>query len=539
MVIYGGTIGNVYGGGNKAPSNAGILTITSGSVNTYEFHIGNVYGGANQADITGDIDLYISASYIDNIFGGNNTSGTIDGTITVSLESDDFCPMKVGNVYGGGNKAAYDSQGEDCPVVNILNGHITGSVYGGGLGSTAVVTGNPVVLVGDESGSVIIGQSVFGGGDAAAVKGKPTVTIDECGTLIKTDVYGGGNAAPVYATEVVMNAGKVNGNMFGGGNGADLSKPGANVGYEPDNTTKASGNDTYGTTNVTVYGGTVGTWTNDTVCAAGTGGVFGGSNTQGDVWKSSNVNIGLIEKNNEECPIKVKDFYGAGNEAFMNGQANLNIGCYAPSMKTLFGGANKADVRNDIVLNILNGSFEKVFGGNNAGGKIYGSITVNIDETGCSPIKIGELYCCGNNAPYDVNWGKFDSATGKGDGTRNNDPVLNIISCDSIGKVFGGGYGEAAVVTGNPTVNISMVVGEESTELGTIGTVFGGGNAAKVIGESTVNIGTLSKVTRVATEDNALNGKTEDVVGVNITGNVYGGGNQAEVTGSTSVTIGR
>ena len=101
--------------------------------------------------------------------------------------------------------------------------------------------------------------------------------------------------------------------------------------------------------------------------------------------------------------------------------------------------------------------------------------------------------------------------------------------------------------------------------MGAIHTVFGGGNAAKVMGNTTVNIGTLEEVyivKEVATGDpvsgyytrdsngeyHAASGAAQDgttyyekktVLGADIRGNVYGGGNAAEVTGDAKVQIGQ
>jgi hypothetical protein len=136
-----------------------------------------------------------------------------------------------------------------------------------------------------------------------------------------------------------------------------------------------------------------------------------------------------------------------------------------------------------------------------------------------------------------------------------------VKSFTSIGRIFGGGLGEGAVVTGNPTVNINEVVGKNASysqweypgktinfsegdvtlpehtagAIGVIGEVFGGGNAADVKGNTTVNIGTAETVDYVSTAEN------EDikVEGANILGNVYGGGNNANVSGKASVVVGR
>ena len=116
-------------------------------------------------------------------------------------------------------------------------------------------------------------------------------------------------------------------------------------------------------------------------------------------------------------------------------------------------------------------------------------------------------------------------------------------------------------MVGNPTVNINVangkyydsdrsVLGDDAqttggypvpshakNTIGAINNVFGGGNAAKVIGSTNVNIGTEDKQTYVSIEDESERVKT--VVGADIRGNVYGGGNNAEVTGNTNVVVGK
>ena len=77
-------------------------------------------------------------------------------------------------------------------------------------------------------------------------------------------------------------------------------------------------------------------------------------------------------------------------------------------------------------------------------------------------------------------------------------------------------------------------------KIGAIGTVFGGGNAAKVVGSPTVKIGTEATVDFVTKAKNETTPRTGvTVVGADITGDVFGGGNQAEVTGNSNVTIGK
>ena len=531
-------IGEVYGGGNLADGNAGSISI--GCTGGTGEGIGTVYGGANNANIGtsanhSDITLNITGGSIDNVFGGNNNGGTINGTITVNANWAGTCGTnKLGNVYGAGNIAEYTGN----PTVNIINCTTTGSIFGGGKGKEAVVVGNPTVTIGDwkEGHSVIIGGDVFGGGDLAAVEGNPSVTIRDCGTLINGNLYGGGNAAPVYSTNTTMWGGTVKGNVFGGGNGSDATKnaKGAQVGYKRDDAaTAGSGNAV-----TKIYGGTVGTWDGDK-CTAG-GGIFGGSNTTGNI--AGKVDLFLDEQTCSEtgatkCTLKIKEIYGAGNEAAFAGTGiNFNLGCVT-ALSEIYGGAKNADLSGDVHLIISSGHFNKVFAGNNLGGSINGSIKVTIEETGCNPVIIDELYGGGNMAAYTTPSGK-------------DEPTVEVISCTHIGQVFGGGYGKSAVVTGNPVVNINQIPGKfankidadsngeadnDENALGTIGTVFGGGNAANVVGNTNVNIGTKTTVNLVSGSDHT--GKT--VKGVNITGNVYGGGNAADVTGKTNVTVGK
>ena len=180
--------------------------------------------------------------------------------------------------------------------------------------------------------------------------------------------------------------------------------------------------------------------------------------------------------------------------------------------------------------------------------------------------------------------------------TAYDDPQVNVKSFTSIGEIYGGGYGESAVIVGNTNVNVNVAVGEnanmemkqetttdpdsgESTttttdvsehtgewihfgvdpddptktttvwqpehkrgEIGTIGNVFGGGNEAPVHGSTNVIIGNQETVTYVSKTEE-VNETTvnvvKPVVGANITGNVYGGGNAADVTGDTNVIIGK
>ena len=188
-------IGQVYGGGNEAASQVGLIDIgcTGDRVNTagghddcnetnnrigYELEgIGDVYGGANAATVTGDVDLTIDSGMVYRVFGANNTSHKVTGTVTVNIsKTDDGCGWYVGYVYGGGNQAPYGTANQPYPAVNVSAGAVSYSVFGGGLGGSATVTGNPTVIL---SGTAQVGGNVYGGGNEASVVGSTSVQLKD------------------------------------------------------------------------------------------------------------------------------------------------------------------------------------------------------------------------------------------------------------------------------------------------------------------------------------------------------------------------
>lgn len=609
--ILNGTItGSVYGGGlgeSAVITGNPVVTVSGGNV-------GNLYGGGNAASVTGNTTVLVNGGTVGsaerhaNVFGGGYGASTqVSGNVTVNIGTTGniASPSIYGDVYGGSALGNVNGSTANLTQVNLLGGTIHGDAYGGGLGSAenaALVNGNVTVtqngtafvlttklddngnpvpasgrifgcnnLNGTPLGTVLVRvnktvpagggerskgsgvydlNAVYGGGNLAVYEptntnatgqytdgghdaaGKPVqVVVDNCDDASIEFVYGGGNAASTPSTDVLVLSAYEIGSAFGGGNGKDRifkneawsANPGANVGY------KANGTTEYGTgkSKVSVLGGTVHY-------------IFGGSNTLGNIRTNATAHV---DGTSHSCPLVIDEVYGAGNEAYMDGSSQIELGC-VDYLKSIYGGAKNANINDDILLTITSGHFDRVFGGNNLGGVINGSITVIVEETGCNPITIGELYGCGNQAPYTTPESKSD-------------PTINIKSFTSIGTVYGGGLGAPAVVTGNPTININCVVGDNAGEssiyagtkidyadgssvtlpqhttgqIGAIGTVFGGGNAALVDGSTYVNIGTLESV--------SINSTPVPVVGANIIGNVYGGGNAANVSGSTNVVIGQ
>ena len=602
--IQGGLMkASVYGGGRIA------------SVGTYFAHADDPnYGKMQDGDEHGCIAISLTGGTInENVYGGcmgttlNDDLG-VSKNVTVELNNgvDDAvkgCIVK-GSIFGCNN---VNSSPLGDAMVHIYKTQRDGATR---ITNAGDVTNAKVPGKQDANGNFILSsfdvQAVYGGGNLAAYKpgdGKNTtkstrVIIDGCDRTSIGHVYGGGNAASTPATNVEVNGTYEIGELFGGGNGKDAidestPNPGANVGFynysdvenDPkwDTKEKRKTNEEFiskyvygsGEATVNIKGGTIHH-------------VFGGSNTKGNVRKTALTMLEEVNAadGNPICPFQVDEAYGGGKSAPMDAEAKLLMACI-PGLKSVYGGAQAADVYDDVTLTITNGNFDRVFGGNNISGTIRGRILVNIEETGCKPVIIGELYGGGNLAGYST-YGYRKNADGKTELVKPGDddapakalyadPVVNVKSFTSIGNIFGGGYGEAAVMVGNPTVNINesvgspdnypttgdydetgfkgkvITVGSDNHEvtlpshtkgkIGAINNVFGGGNAAKVIGNTNVNIGTKPTETYVSIDDDAAttdvkeNVKTVD--GADIRGNVYGGGNNAEVTGNTNVTIGK
>lgn len=642
----GKVTGGVYGGCNSSGTIGGnaLVTVTGGTVGANAAHA-NIHGGGygQQTAVSGDVTVNIGQS---NSTAGATIYGDVYGGSALGTVNTDHS--------GGGtyNKTA----------VNLYGGTIDGNVYGGGLGdanTAALVYGDVdvfqygAILIarysqeglpssgmifgcnnvnGTPKGHVRVGvykttqttgqqrssaekrathtesdhtyemSAVFGGGNQAAyvpddlTNGSTEVFINGCDDVSIHSVYGGGNAASTPATLVTIQGAYEIEYVFGGGNGAGTGNPGANVGYHaynagdpaiggPSDEAKAARQSyAYGSgeAKTQIYGGRLHK-------------VFGGSNTLGNIREATVAMLDEIS----DCQLVLDGIYGGGKSAYMEGNAEIELGCVS-GLDEIYGGAEQADVGKSIVLTLTSGHYNKVYGGNNLGGKIMGSITVNIEQTGCLPLEIGELYLGGNNAPYSV-YGYNNDGTIKTEGTRIYDqPVMNLKSFKSIGTVFGGGQGESAVLAGDPTINVNVATGwvdgqykgignqdpksiyhatpQDLTPDGVIGTIYGGGNAADVIGNTNINIGNQATVEmhslavikqkiqesangqfttggmifKLSDDEKSITytvvGQTEPAMtkqiiqtvnGANITGNVYGGGNQADVTGSTNVVIGK
>ena len=565
--------GNVYGGGNESALTGSIYVNIAGNCRVN----GDVYGGGALANTNTDYykteDANLTVGSTVNLLGGTvggdvygGGQGRLGGQGSAAvaalvgnakvnlngLEADDYVPAVHSTLVTAmdddedGNTDYYLVPGIGC-VVNRIFGcnNINGTPKGDakvhvfktqGDGSHTRTSAEDLDDIDDDNHSYEV-EAVYGGGNLAAYEPadadnkKASVIIDGCDrTSIKT-VYGGGNAASTPATCVEVFGTYEIEEVFGGGNGYGeirkqnevIPNPGANVGFyeyaddDPEAATATLRADNFGygsgEANVKMYGGRVHR-------------VFGGSNTKG------NVRIIAVTMMDDMvgCDLIVDQAYGGGKSAPMDGAAKLLMAC-VPNLRVAYGGAQDADIHNDVILNITNGNFDRVFGGNNVAGTIGGTITVNIEETGCTPIIIGQLYGGGNQAAYTAP----DGQSG---------PTINARSFTSIGEIYGGGYGKTATVTGDTHININVYEGIYAEE-----DQHGYDN---VLPETNRTI-SFTEFVRTASGGYEMNTdgsrKTQPVSytvhipahekgSIGSIGNIYGGGNEAALVGNTNVKIG-
>ena len=514
VFLYGDTIhGNVFGGGYDTDANL---------VDNREEMLPRHATAADTVNVLLDGTKFdrTYASNMAQIFGCNNKSGTPRGLVTVHVkrtvgsDKDEETPVADRNVYdiaavyGGGNMADYVPRGE------------TDSTH---------------------------------------------VIIEGCGLTSIEYVYGGGNAAAVSATGVDIKGSYIINQVFGGGNGAGqildssnnwIANPGANVGSYINGTDSIP----YGTGRAVtkLYGGNIYY-------------VFGGSNTLGNIRQTVVETKQQDTSSPDGCDsLNVVNIYGAGSKAEMTGDVNIIMECMPEAyVDAVFGGAKNAVINGNVTLTVTSGKFGRVFGGNNEGGSINGTIKVIAKEGGCEPLEIGELYGGGNQAPYSIHGCHYDTDNDKwvvnDDDTTyvaKGEYAIEVIveSCTSIGKVFGGG--NLAEVVGDTHVDINMfkglLEGDDNQDdtfrpLGRIGQVFGGGNLANVIGNTTIDIGTDGEATDSNNEVpegeqkgvQILAGDTIDYIDPDHNAyihipeaGIYGGGNNADVEGNTTLNIG-
>ena len=461
VLVSAPLVNNVYGGGEQASVDTTAVTIKgstgksvfggsniSGEVQTSGVVIEsgtleNVYGGNNRGGMTNNTNVTINNGNIGSVFGGGDNAESLESKVTVN-------DGKITNVFGGGNEAGLETSN-----VNILGGTVT-NVFGGSNNSGDIDQSN--VLVGTLSkASNINVTNVYGGNNKGGTTSSTNVDVNY-GKI--TDLYGGGNEAPVNKTDVkVINAEIFN--IYGGGNAAAVNVDtfldiddsvltsnvygGGNQGVVTGNTETyitncqiagsayAGGNGATaivsGNTTITIDGTTeVGTTSSKSPDA---GCVFGGGNAAATGAEDTNNSIATV---NIVGAIVHGNVYGGANTSVVYGKTFTNIGTKAVSVENL--------VEEDISI------VGTVFGGgeaNASGSEVYDwdfisvtdEIDITIDGTGYLDnnhqfLMTGSIFGSGNasssqgtSSIYIKNLGTVDNPSRNISIQRTNDLVID------------------------------------------------------------------------------------------------------------------
>lgn len=557
--------GDVYGGGGFADVNTDNhdttrVILNGGVVN------GNIYGGglgrlannsvspaisAVAAEVNGPVYVTVMDGKATNVFGCNNINGCPETIVQVTIQGG-----TVGNVYGGGNTAAYTPNNAQLlsPEVNVLHGTVTGNVYGSGL--SAAVTSNPVVTVGDAVAAhdPAVQGNVYGGGQQGAVNGNTYVNVVK-GTLgtdtkpntdpevdgmvfggseglpglgnhevgmvrdtafvtigvqngnnadiaIKGSVFGGGDDGQVKETQVVVHSGTIGksltvaemvdnlttpvviyrGNVYGGGRGIDQYEDPSHLLHYDSEEGRVHGN-----TSVTINGGKIYHDVYGAGSLASVGSVTGNSYDAGTGKSTVTINGG-------EIGMSLDDAQAAGDRTLAGINSGQVFGSGRGIAGTDFMGFANVD---STVVTITGGQIYGLVFGGGANGHVKGSTVVNM--TG-GAIGIDEATAFGNNDQrWKIHRGNIYGG-GRGIDHDDHDHISN-----TAGKVYG-----------NTNINISGNAQVYQS-------VFGGGSIASVGEYSYDSEGNITGNVSGGTTNVTISGGTIGVDG-NYNGHVFGAG---------------
>ena len=573
-VFGGGENGQVGVNGATSMDHTAVVNINGGTVQHTVYGAGEgMFGEIGytwdtiSGFIMGNSTVNLLAGTVNNVFGGGRNAVNAGGA-TVNVGKEDLSNTGTtitGNVYGANNH-----NGTPMGDINVniyKTAHTTDNTYPENITMTTQLHDLPTA---DANFAI---KAVYGGGNEssytpgaflyhrAAAAHNTTVHVYNCDNTIK-EVYGGANAADIGTSSVnadsyvIIEGGRIH-NVYGGGKGNNSANISANI---------------YGTANTEIQGGLIDA-------------VYGGGNQMGSIL-ATNLVIN-DQTSTTSCDILVDSIFGGSNLAPINGDIVTTIACSDRIYDNIYGGANMANITGNVTLNILGSTITNVFGGSKGttstpanidgnvtlnlyGGTItnaFGGSDINGNITGVVTVNVLDTV---NNCALDLTnvYGGSHTATLTAGSGVTTSPVVNIVHGTVKGNVFGGSLGETATLTSNPEVNIGY---DQTTMSNTSldnalshlptgltvatltdsvkGNVYGGGEMANVVGNTTVNVnrGVVGNITYGKKHGNT--GTTLDtIIHAPNSGMVFGGGKGrdtdvssdhiiAKVTGDTRVNI--
>ena len=472
IVVEGGVLAGIAGGRGPQATGSSSSTPTANDITYVDPNDtvalirikggtikGSVYGGAASSAAYGHRIIVITGSVIDGwVAGGCNG------------DNAEYAGIGYGNsyIYVGGNSSIGMGSSTDRRIPDSDRGTPGGYVFGTGRGGYL----NNVVRASMLNSTVVIAdntqvqRSVFGGGNYGRVYEGDAISnnwgmgtsaehkadIHILGGTVYGDVYGGANQAAGQKVVVTMRDGDVKGNIYGGSNIFGTINQNVDI------------NIIGGTVEGTVYGGGKGVQTRVAKDVAVT--VGGTATVQTDVYGGSEE--GLVNNNSAAATTATNTNVNRNTDntttvTVSGGQVDGNVYGGGYGLNNSF-----AHVAGDVTVNITGGVVNgSVFGCNNANGRPMGTVTVNMS----GGVVEHNLFGGGNQAAYGRNGA---------DAVR--EPYVRMSNGLVKGSVFGGGLGTPAVIYQGTDVHI---YGGAKVD----GDVYGGGNAARVTGNTNVVIG--------------------------------------------------
>jgi len=449
--MQGGTVNNLFGGGYAGECGTTTMNVSNGTVNE------SVYGGGNMAGVTTSHNLTVTTINAQGEYVTTTSDCTTDGSSTVNLNGGTLKDDIFGGCNVQGNVAGNIQVNVNCAVG--VDGEAAVNVFGGGEGHQTSTSGNVEVNIDDASACVygdVYGGSGYGNVNSGASN---TTTVNVLNGAIRQttisgdtyggNVYGGGLGDNDYPAAV---KGKVYVNI-GAGDFTDPDNPvysgdaiieGAvygcnNVNGSPKDdvfvnvyATNHSGNNTYPSPSPTTVAGlnALGTTADYFALSA----VYGGGNLAdyepSTANKSTTVHV-------YACDNTIRNVFGGGNAADVGTtttHANTNVFIEGGRIQRVIGGGNgedtslpAADIHGNANTTVYAGLINEIYGGANIQGSVDDDINLLMSNPNNSSL---------SNCTDEV----YGSVFGCANAAPYNKSVTTTVLCGvgEIGELYGG-----------------------------------------------------------------------------------------------------
>ena len=530
--MTGGHItGSVFGGGNTYTASGGgrQLVITGGTVRAW------IAGGVNGSDAQNSQwegvhfgNAWIYAGGTLHVGSGDTTHTTVGDTVFHPA----FCGINGttdGQIFGAGcGMRPNYYKADSVEIDHQWNTYAWKMHRMGRVDSSFVYIADQAEVEGDVYGGGNYGYNNTedddddnwrGTGAYSNAKGKATMRV--LGGTIGGRLFGGANMKMGREVDILMTGGHIKRGLFGGSNTWGYIKKDVIINIEGGTIGTAEapaivcggglGKETAVFGNVTLNIGAAGT-AGPTIYGDVYGGSMNGTTNAGSATKTLLGTFNQTPNHGSggtytfyQIDIDTSTHQGYGYNSTQKTVLNIRSGLVDGNV---FGGGfgpnnAAASTYGDITLNFLGGEVMKnIYGCNDASGKPMGKVKVNIgtpDSVAASaadgdrshrnrPVVHGNVFGGGRDASY-------------GHAPDNYTPVVEMFS-GTVQNVFGGGEGNTAVLAlPNETYATKVLVRHGTVR----NNVYGGGNDAKVQGDTRVVIGgsgTLASFTLTVNSNN-------------------------------------